>query len=82
VIWRPIDSMAEWISNCLTYQWQKRLGVLSLLVGLAFAIYFPFSGEPVGIYLMSFLALVFGAAGLIAAVEAAENADDSEESGS
>jgi uncharacterized membrane protein HdeD (DUF308 family) len=82
MFWRPIDKLAEWISDCLTYQWQKRLGVLSLLIGLAFLLYFPFSKEPPAIFLMSFLALVFGAAGIIAGVEAAVNADDNEDAGS
>lgn len=63
-----IDKQAEWIKDKFSPQNQMRIGVVMIWVSLCFLIYTPFSGEQIGIYLMSFLALFYG--GVMAVIEA------------
>lgn len=74
-MWRPVDAIADWIADRLSYRLQMRLAVVALALGFGSFAYMPFSGEPPAIYAMSGAALVFSAASWIAAVEAAQNAD-------
>lgn len=78
--WRPVDAAAEWLRHTFGVQAQLRMGVLMTAAGLAYTAYGPFSGEPINIYTMSALALVFAGIGVVVTAETlAEVADDVEE---
>lgn len=78
--WRPIDAIAEWLRHTFGVQAQLRLGVLMTIGGLLYVAYAPLTDEPVNIYLMSALALVFAGIGVVVTAETlAEVATDVDE---
>lgn len=64
---RFLDWQADRIGEWLTPERTRRVAVAMVDLSLAFLLYLPFSGEPLAIFLMSQLALLF--AGCIAVVE-------------
>lgn len=79
-LWRPVDAAAEWLRHTFGVQAQLRLGVLMTAGGIGYVAYAPFTKEPVNVYTMSALALVFAGIGVVVTAETlAEVADDVEE---
>lgn len=62
-----LDRQADWVHEHATPQNQRRLGVLSIWVGVLFGLYAPFTNEPLLVYVMSVLAIVVGGIGVIVA---------------
>lgn len=75
-LWRPVDSIGDWIRDRLNYDAQLRLGVLMVLLGLGLLGYMPFTNEQPLIYFMSAAALIFAGCGVIVGAEAAMEASD------
>lgn len=66
---RPIKAQADWICRTFTTERMTAVGVVMIDISFGFLVYMPFSGEKAGVYLMSFLALLF--AGIICVAEGA-----------
>lgn len=74
---KHFDHVGHWIGEHFDPIWQLRTGVLMIVISIAFFIYMPFSGEQIGIYLMSALAMLFSAPIMISdAVKSIEDSDD------
>jgi hypothetical protein len=76
VIWRPIDSFADWLRHSLGFRAQLRLGVLFMVGSVPFLFWMPFAGEPPVIYFMSWLAIFGTGLALIITAEVGEVAEE------
>lgn len=68
-LWKPIDAFADWLRHTFGVQAQLRMGVLMVFAGVGYLCYAPFSKEPLNIYTMSALALVFAGIGVVVSAE-------------
>lgn len=68
-VWRPVDAIAQWILDNFTPRNQLRLGVIMVLIGVAYFAYMPFADEQPAIYTMSAFALIFAGVATVCAVE-------------
>lgn len=73
-----LDKLGEWILEHLDARAQLRVGVLFTISSIPFYVYMPFSGEQVGIYLMSALALSGSGLGFIVGAEVLVKQEDQE----
>lgn len=79
IVWRSIDQIGYRIARSLGPCVQMRLGVLMLVQSAGFVFWMPFSGEQVGIFLMSALALFYGGLGVIVTAVLAINESDDDD---
>lgn len=79
MIWRFVDNIGYLIGTKWGPVWQLRTGVSMIFISIAFFAYLPVSGESVGIFLMSALALLFTAPVMIAGAVMAINASDDDD---
>lgn len=68
--------MADWLRHTFGVQAQLRLGVLMTLLGLGYLAYAPLTKEPVNVYTMSALALVFAGVGVVITAETLKEVSD------
>jgi hypothetical protein len=66
--WKPIDMQTDWVRKTLNKKRLERLAVIMLDLGLVFLAFTPFTSEPLLVFFMSALALMF--AGAIAVIDA------------
>lgn len=85
-LWAPIDWLADWLRHQFGVQAQLRMGVLMVLIGLLYFVYFPFADEPPAVFTMSAFALIFAGIGVVVSAEtlkevvaSAEQVDDTAE---
>ena len=69
IVSNPLEAQARWVEHLFTARRMMYTGVVMIDLSLGFLLYLPFSGEKLGVYLMSFLALLFS--GIICVAEAA-----------
>lgn len=72
-MWKPIDAMAAWLGDRLDAGWQLRIGILLVVLSLPLYAYAPFSGEPVGIFLMSAVAITLSGVSIVVSAEVLTN---------
>lgn len=76
---RPIltilDTPATVLRNRLTVQWQIRVGVVMSYLAMGFICWLPFTNEPLAIYMMGSLALLWAGIGVIISAVDGEDAE-------
>ena len=78
-LWRPIDTVGNWIVNEFSTQAQLRLGVILFLGSLPFYPYMLWSGEPPVIYFLSVLAVTLTGLGILVSLQVLVRQEKQEE---
>lgn len=68
-VWRPVDWLAEWLTDRFTPRNQLRLGIVLFLASLPLLAYTPWTSEPKMVYAMSAVAITLTGVTIVFAAE-------------